>query len=80
MNTPIPPDTALSVTLEAQQWNTVMAALSEAPYRVAAPLIQAITGQLQNQVQAGVSNGTISPDMAHAANGLGRIPEIPPDR
>jgi hypothetical protein len=46
---PIPPDTPLTVTLEAQQWNAVIAALSEAPFRIAAPLIQAITGQLQGQ-------------------------------
>lgn len=41
----------MAVTLEAQQWNGVLAALSEAPYRVAAPLIQAIGEQLQQQSQ-----------------------------
>jgi hypothetical protein len=42
--------------LEAQQWNAVLAALGEAPYRVSAPLIQAIGEQLQTQAnQAGTS-------------------------
>lgn len=44
---PVPPTQPFSVTLEAQQWNAVLAALSEAPFRVAAPLIQDISGQLQ---------------------------------
>jgi hypothetical protein len=44
---PIAANTPLSVTLEAQQWNAVIAALSEAPYRIAAPLIQSMSEQLQ---------------------------------
>lgn len=46
--TPIPPTERLAVTLEAQQWNAVIAVLSEAPYRVAAPLI----GEIQRQCMA----------------------------
>lgn len=47
---PIAATAQLSVTLEAQQWNSVIAALAEAPYRIAAPLIQAMTEQLQQNV------------------------------
>jgi hypothetical protein len=36
----------LMVTLEAQQWNQVLALLMEGPYRVSHPIIQAIHGQL----------------------------------
>lgn len=38
-----------TVSLEAQQWNLVLGALQEAPFRVAAPLVQAISDQLQGQ-------------------------------
>jgi hypothetical protein len=48
---PIAPNTPLAVTLEAQQWNNVMAALVKAPYELAAPLIQAISTQLQQQTE-----------------------------
>jgi hypothetical protein len=48
---PISPNTQLTVTLDAQQWNGVLAALSDAPYKMAAPLIQAMTEQLQTQAQ-----------------------------
>ena len=53
---PVPPTQPFQVTLEAQQWNGVMAALSEAPFRVAAPLIQAISEQLNGQA-APLANG-----------------------
>jgi hypothetical protein len=35
----------LTVTLEVQQWNAVMALLAEGPYRVAAPLLTEIQRQ-----------------------------------
>jgi hypothetical protein len=44
------PDQLLTATLEAQQWNIVMSALHDAPYRVAAPLIEALSRQLQAEV------------------------------
>lgn len=44
-----------TVTLEAQQWNVVMAALNEAPYRHAAPVIQTLSEQLKEQ--AGATGG-----------------------
>lgn len=49
MPEPVAPNAPFTVTLEAQQWNGVMGALVKAPYELAAPLIQAITGQLQQQ-------------------------------
>jgi hypothetical protein len=53
---PVAANTPFTITLEAQQWNGVISALVKAPYEMAAPLIQAITGQLQQQSSA-VSNG-----------------------
>jgi hypothetical protein len=46
---PIEATMPLTITLEAQQWNQVLATLNEAPYRIAAPLIQTIGQQLQEQ-------------------------------
>ena len=48
---PVSPTHPFTISLEAQQWNAVMAALQEAPYRIAAPLVQAIGEQLQVQAQ-----------------------------
>ena len=45
----VPASQPFQVTLEAQQWNGVLAALADAPYRIAAPLVQAIGEQLQRQ-------------------------------
>jgi hypothetical protein len=39
------PQERLTVTLEAQQWNAVMALLAEGPYRISAPLITEIQRQ-----------------------------------
>jgi hypothetical protein len=39
------PQQPLTVTLEAAQWNAVMALLAEGPYRVAAPLLSEIQRQ-----------------------------------
>jgi hypothetical protein len=48
MNTPIDPATPIAVTLQAQEWNQLIALVSEtpAPYRVTAPLIQKLGGQI----------------------------------
>jgi hypothetical protein len=46
---PLNPTDRFVVTLEAQQWNAVLAALLEAPYRIAAPLVQAVSEQLHAQ-------------------------------
>jgi hypothetical protein len=42
---PRDPSAAIPITLQAQEWNAVLAVLMDAPYRVAAPLIQKITEQ-----------------------------------
>lgn len=46
---PVDAQTPLAVTLAAEQWNQVLGLLGEvpAPYRVTAPLIQAIGNQMQ---------------------------------
>ena len=48
---PISPDQPLTVTLSAQEWNTVMSAVNELPHRVARPLFDRIGQQLQQQSQ-----------------------------
>jgi hypothetical protein len=53
MNTGFEATTLLVVKLEAQQWNVVMAALGELPYKHSAPLVQAVMEQLQQQAPAG---------------------------
>jgi len=68
MMTPIDPITPLAVTLQAQQWNAVLAILSDQPYRVAAPLIDAITGQ----ANAGVAALPPPPSAPVLANGAER--------
>ena len=44
---PVDPGARLSVTLPAAMWNTVMASLAELPYRVAAPVLAELEGQLR---------------------------------
>ena len=51
------PQQPLTVTLEAQQWNAVMALLAEGPYRISAPLIQAIQQQCMAQSAQVPTNG-----------------------
>jgi len=43
----IEPNQRIPVTLDAAQWQTVLIQLGEGPYRVVAPLIQAIAEQCQ---------------------------------
>jgi hypothetical protein len=43
------PTDKFPVTLEAQAWETVMRVLSEAPYRIVAPLIGEIQSQCMRQ-------------------------------
>jgi hypothetical protein len=66
---PVSPNTPFNVTLEAQQWNGVIAALIKAPYELSAPLIQSITNQLQQQ-QALQPNGIGDP--------MPMVPPVPP--
>lgn len=41
----------LIVSLEAEQWNQVLALIAEGPFRVVAPIIQNMHKQLQAQAQ-----------------------------
>jgi hypothetical protein len=43
------PNDQLAVTLEAQQWNVVLATLAEGPFRIVAPLMQEIQRQLTTE-------------------------------
>lgn len=49
---PVSATAPFSVTLEAQQWNMVIACMAKATYELAAPLIQLIGQQLQEQTPA----------------------------
>jgi hypothetical protein len=51
--TPMQPEQPIQVTLQAQQWNTVLAALNEAPHRIARPVIDAILSQVQAEADKG---------------------------
>jgi hypothetical protein len=48
--TPLQPNARLSVTLEAQEWNVVFAALNELPMRIARPVHDKMMAQL-NQIE-----------------------------
>lgn len=67
--TPRQPTDPISITLEAQQWNIVIGALMEAPWRIADPVIRAITGQTTEQPQPA---DQVPP--AHKANGADEHP------
>jgi hypothetical protein len=47
----IEPTTPVSITLQQQEWNNVLVALMDAPYRIAAPLVQKI-GQQAREAEA----------------------------
>lgn len=51
------PQQPLTVILEAAQWNAVMALLAEGPYRISAPLIQAIQQQCMAASTQAPTNG-----------------------
>jgi len=61
---PFDATTPLRITLQLQEWNQVLAVLSEAPYKLVAPLISQITQQAQ---QAHVQGSALS---SLATNGL----------
>jgi hypothetical protein len=58
-------DDPLSITLSGAQWNTVIEALHDAPYRHAAPIIAAIWNQAQTQEQ--LTKATEAPAKPHDA-------------
>jgi len=43
----IDPTTPITCTLQAQEWNSVVAALTQGPYHLVAPLIQKLGEQMQ---------------------------------
>lgn len=54
----------ISITLNAAEWNAVIAALVEQPYRIAAPLVQKIGEQARLNERARMPNG--QGEAAHA--------------
>ena len=67
MPDPLPPNQVVSVSLEAQQWNTVVGQLMEGQYKVMAPLIGLIVSQcgaVQQQLQSAsppANDGQVGP-------------------
>jgi hypothetical protein len=51
----------MSVTLQAQEWQVVLEALAERPFRIAAPVIQKLNGQFETAVAAAKTNGAQDP-------------------
>jgi hypothetical protein len=48
---PIENSRALTATLTAEQWNTVLALVNEGQHRVVRPIIDSLVAQLQQQSQ-----------------------------
>lgn len=46
---PVQPDTPLTATLAAQEWNVVMGALNELPRRVSDPVFNKLLAQLNDR-------------------------------
>lgn len=49
---PISPNLPISITLEAQEWNTVLDVLANGPFRVVSPIIQKLAAQAQGAAAA----------------------------
>lgn len=64
---PVLPTQQFAVTLDAQTWNMVLMAMGKATYEVAAPLIGAISQQLQQQAGQAPQPGN---GLAHDGIGL----------
>jgi hypothetical protein len=59
----IDPTSLVAVTLRAQEWNTLIALITEAPYKLAAPLIAAIHQQcMEHDAPMRVSGGANGAD------------------
>jgi hypothetical protein len=63
---------SITITLKPEEWNVVLGALGEAPFRVAQPVIQSIHKQAQEQAPV--------PAPAHASAGNGAHHEQEPMR
>ena len=70
---PINPDQPLTVTLSAQEWNTVMAGLNELPHRIARPVFDRIGQQLQQQSQPQQMPMTRGNEIGRNEMGLDRL-------
>jgi hypothetical protein len=44
--TAIDPETPINITLQAQEWNIVLGAMGEAPFRLVNPIIQKLMSQV----------------------------------
>jgi hypothetical protein len=60
------PTDPVSVTLQAQEWNSVLAALMDAPYRIAAPLLKKIGEQARVQTTAPANPPANGGEQPHA--------------
>jgi hypothetical protein len=61
---PMAPDTPISVTLQAQEWNAMLSVLVDAPYKMVAGLVAQITEQAQRQAQQGqAQQGQLQPGL-----------------
>jgi hypothetical protein len=59
-------NTMIDISLNAQQWNTVLEQLSTGPYRVVAPLISAIQQQcLKHETNFGANNEDVDNVQQH---------------
>lgn len=67
----IEPTQPIAITLEAQQWNVVIAALMEAPWRIADPVIRAISAQTQAEQPQPIEDQVLP---AHKGNGVDEHP------
>lgn len=61
--TPFQPNQEVTLILTAQEINVVMTALGEAPYKIAAPLIQKIMAQINER------HGQTAPPQSPRPNG-----------
>jgi len=73
------PGQPLSVTLAAAEWNTVLSALAELPFKVAQPLIERMVGQLQQQAGQEAAREEQPPGYAAAMRVSGAMQQGPRD-
>jgi hypothetical protein len=68
----------ITITLKPEEWNAVLGCLAEAPFKLAAPLIQAIQQQAGRQMSA-PSDDSLGEQVGHdyRANGVDRSGHSP---
>lgn len=67
---PISPTAPIAITLEAQQWNVVIGALGEIPWRIADPVLREITTQAQAAATEAAPPPAKPNGAAHAIEGI----------